>query len=122
MVFLNGDAIPESDEMGRRITDDHFLLMFNASSTDLTFWVPPVAFGDHWVLQLETADGTVGPVDGEAWDAQTEHVIPAHSMAVLSTAVVPPEERQAAEQRALEAMAVAAKKSENPPRRRKTSA
>ena len=32
MVFLNGDAIPELDHMGRRISDDHFLLLFNAHS------------------------------------------------------------------------------------------
>jgi hypothetical protein len=38
-------------------------------------------------------------------------------MVVLSTAVVPPEERAAAEQRAREAMPGAAKRSENPPRR-----
>ena len=30
MVFLNGDGIPEQDQMGRRVTDDHFLLLFNA--------------------------------------------------------------------------------------------
>ena len=30
MVFLNGDAIPELDHMGRPIYDDHFLLLFNA--------------------------------------------------------------------------------------------
>ena len=34
--FLNGDAIPEPDQMGRRITDDHFLLMFNAHSEPIS--------------------------------------------------------------------------------------
>jgi isoamylase len=115
MVFLNGDAIPESDDMGRRITDDHFLLMFNASGEDISFRVPAATFGDHWQLRLETADGTVGPVDGEAWDADTEHVVPAHSMVVLSTAVVPPEEKAAAGERAEKAIASVAKMSENPP-------
>ncbi|WP_375423994.1 glycogen debranching protein GlgX [uncultured Friedmanniella sp.] len=114
MVFLNGDAIPESDDMGRRITDEHFLLMFNASGSDIDFRVPPAPFGDHWVLRLETADGTVGPADVKPWDALTEHAVPAHSMVVLSTVVVPDEEREAAEGRAREAARVAAKKSENP--------
>ena len=55
--------------LGRRISDDHFLLMFNASGEDIDFTVPAATFGDHWQLQLETADGTVGPVSGETWDA-----------------------------------------------------
>ncbi len=120
MVFLNGDAIPESDDMGRRITDDHFLLMFNASGADIDFRVPPAPFGDHWLLRLETADGTVGPGDVKPWDALTEHTVPAHSMVVLSTAVVSAEERTAAGERAREAAPVAAKKSENPRKSRAT--
>lgn len=36
-VFLNGDAIPESDQLGRPIADDHFLLMFNAHREPVTF-------------------------------------------------------------------------------------
>jgi len=115
MVFLNGDAIPESDAVGRRVTDDHFLMMFNASSDDITFRVPPRSFGDHWVVQLDSADGTIGPVPSDPWDADTEHAVPAHSMVVLSTAVVPPEEREASEERALKAAATVAKTSENPP-------
>ena len=50
---------------------------------------PEAAFGDHWVLQLDTAEGTVGPLADQGWDAGTEHDVPAHSMVVLSTAVVP---------------------------------
>ena len=114
MVFLNGDAIPESDDMGRRVSDDHFLLMFNGSGDPLTFHVPEAAFGDHWLLQLETADGTIGPVADQGWDAGTEHEVAAHSMVVLSTAVVPAEEREAAVTRAREAAPSAAKRSESP--------
>ena len=116
MVFLNGDAIPESDDMGRRVSDDHFLLMFNASTDPISFHVPEAAFGDHWVLQLETADGTVGPVEDQGWDAGTEHEVAAHSMVVLSTAVVPAAEREAAVMRAREAAPGLAKRSESPSR------
>ncbi|GAA1431596.1 glycogen debranching protein GlgX [Microlunatus lacustris] len=114
MVFLNGDAIPESDDMGRRVSDDHFLLMFNASPDPITFHVPEATFGDDWVLRLETGDGTIGPVQDQGWDAGTEHAVPAHSMVVLSTAVVPAEEREAAVNRAREAAPTLAKKSESP--------
>ena len=40
MVFLNGDAIPEPDALGRRISDDHFLLLFNAHSEPIAFQLP----------------------------------------------------------------------------------
>jgi len=114
VVFLNGDAIPEADYMGRRITDDHFLLMFNASSQPIDFTVPPRRFGDHWAVRLDTATGEVDPLDG-TWDAGTTHAVPGHSMVVLSTAVVPPEERAAAESRADKAALSVAKISGNPP-------
>ena len=35
MVFLNGDAISEPDPRGERITDDSFLLLFNAAEHDV---------------------------------------------------------------------------------------
>ena len=114
MVFLNGDAIPESDDMGRRISDDHFLLMFNASGDPIDFTLPVPSFGDHWRVRLDAGTGEVDPVD-EIWDAKTTHSVPSHSMVVLSTAVVPPEEREAASSRAEKAIAVVAKISENPP-------
>ena len=61
MVFLNGDAIPELDHMGRRITDDHFLLLFNAHSEPISFTLPPKAFGSNWRIRLDTATGAVDP-------------------------------------------------------------
>jgi isoamylase len=115
MVFLNGDAIPESDVMGRRVVDDHFLLMFNASGEDITFTVPPEAFGTQWLVRLDTSDGTVGPVTDAPWDAGSEHTVPPHSMVVLSTEVVPEPERQAALARAKKESTKVAKRSENPP-------
>lgn len=39
-VFLNGNAISEPGARGERITDDSFLLMFNASPKTLDFVVP----------------------------------------------------------------------------------
>src|SRR6476661_1536079 len=44
MVFLNGDAIPEPDSAGRRITDDHFLLLFNAHTEKIDFHLPSRGF------------------------------------------------------------------------------
>jgi isoamylase len=54
-VFLNGDGIREPGPRGQRIRDDSFLLLFNASETDLKFEIPPARYGEQWVRVLDTA-------------------------------------------------------------------
>jgi isoamylase len=114
MVFLNGDAIPEPDRMGRRITDDHFLLMFNAHSDAIKFTVPPAKFGDEWTVRLDTSTGVVDGEEGPRWLADSAHLVESQSMVVLSTSVVPPEERAAAHSRADKASATVAQSSSQP--------
>ncbi|GAA0977899.1 glycogen debranching protein GlgX [Acrocarpospora macrocephala] len=53
-VFLNGDAITEPDRRGRRITDDSFLLLFNAHFDVITFTIPK-DYGEMWTTELDTA-------------------------------------------------------------------
>ncbi|MDQ1049477.1 glycogen debranching protein GlgX [Streptomyces sp. V4I2] len=53
-VFLNGNAISEPGARGERITDDSFLLMFNASPKTLEF-VVPVNHGRQWQVLVDTA-------------------------------------------------------------------
>ena len=93
--------------------DDHFLLLFNAHSDAITFTMPPKAFGNDWQVRLDTATGAVDPVGAKPWRARSKHAIPGHSMVVLSTTVVPEEERAAAESRAMQAMATTAKASQH---------
>jgi isoamylase len=62
-VFLNGKAITEPDERGERITDDSFLLLFNAAEHDLDFTIPAACYGEHWTLELDTADSRPPPDD-----------------------------------------------------------
>jgi len=112
-VFLNGDAIPESDQMGRPITDDHFLLIFNAHQEPVTFTTPPREYGTNWRIRLDTATGNVDPADAKPWTARSKHSIPAHTMVVLSTSTVPEPARAAAASRARKASATVAKTSEN---------
>jgi isoamylase len=114
MVFLNGDAIPEPDRLGRRITDDHFLMMFNAHTDPIKFTVPPVQFGDKWRVRLDATTSLVDPPDAVTWDADSAHLVEGYSVVVLSTSVVPPEERAAAQSRASKASAAAAKASLQP--------
>jgi isoamylase len=112
MVFLNGDAIPEPDALGRRITDDHFLLMFNAHHEPVDFTLPPEQYGVEWFLHLQT-DG----LPDAHWKAGSTHTVDSHSVTVLSTSAVPPEQASAAQARAQEASTSIAKKSAEVTRR-----
>ncbi len=47
--------------MGRRVTDDHFLLLFNAHNEPIRFTLPSKSFGNDWRLRLDTATGAVDP-------------------------------------------------------------
>jgi glycogen operon protein len=53
-VFLNGKAIQQHDERGRSITDDSFILLFNAHY-EVVNWVIPKEYGRAWTLILDTA-------------------------------------------------------------------
>jgi isoamylase len=54
-VFLNGGAITEADRRGQPIRDDSFLLLFNASTRELEFVLPPARYGESWETVLDTA-------------------------------------------------------------------
>jgi isoamylase len=53
-VFLNGNAIQQRDERGRSISDDSFLLLFNAHHEPVD-WIIPRQFTKAWALILDTA-------------------------------------------------------------------
>jgi len=53
-VFLNGDAISEPDPRGGRISDDRFLLLFNAGGDSVTFTLPEARYGTHWQVYIDT--------------------------------------------------------------------
>jgi isoamylase len=55
MLFLNGQGIPSLDVRGRRIVDDSFLILTNASHTDIEFTLPPEDYGSRWRLVFSTA-------------------------------------------------------------------
>jgi glycogen operon protein len=55
-VFLNGEAITDRDRRGQRVTDESFLLLFNAHH-DAIDWTLPKQWGQWWELVIET----VGP-------------------------------------------------------------
>jgi isoamylase len=57
-VFLNGDAIPEPDARGERVTDESFLLCFNGHDQALDFVIPEIEYATSWTAALDTADPT----------------------------------------------------------------
>jgi glycogen operon protein len=63
-VFLNGDAIPDPDLRGEKITDDSFLVFFNAHYEKLPFTIPNRDWGDRWVVVLDTDDLRLQPEPG----------------------------------------------------------
>ena len=54
-VYLNGSAITEPDDEGRPVSDDSFLVLFNAHWEPLEFAVPDARFGELWSVALDTA-------------------------------------------------------------------
>ena len=56
-VFLNGREIPSRTPTGAEISDDSFLLLFNAYGEPITFTLPTRRFGLRWQVELATGDG-----------------------------------------------------------------
>ncbi len=59
MVFLNGDAIGDLDRRGERVTDDSFLMCFNAHDDDIEMTVPAAGYGEAWTVVVDSASGEV---------------------------------------------------------------
>ncbi|MGC0250812.1 glycogen debranching protein GlgX [Pseudactinotalea sp. Z1748] len=53
-VFMNGEAIEEPDDRGRRVVDDSFMMLINSGNEDLTFHLPGPDYGDSWVVAVST--------------------------------------------------------------------
>ncbi len=56
MFLLNGQAIPTPDERGRRVVDDSFLVLTNASRQSVGFTVPGEQYGKAWRVEVDTAN------------------------------------------------------------------
>jgi glycogen operon protein len=80
-VFLNGKAIQGHDEHGRPITDDSFILLFNAHTGGVR-WTIPTEYAAAWRLVLDTRRRE--PED-EPKDVDGRITTSARSIAVLQT-------------------------------------
>ena len=82
MVFLNGDALHELDDDGKRVRDGSFLLLFNAHYEPLDFTLPSASFGQTWTVVVDTAT-EVGERDA-TFTAGSNARVEARSLIVLT--------------------------------------
>ncbi|RAV18436.1 glycogen debranching enzyme GlgX [Mycolicibacterium sp. GF69] len=83
-VYLNGNGIPDLDVRGQRITDDSFVLCFNAHYEPIDFTMPEQKFGDSWVAVIDTAAD--GEDDATPVAAAQKVTVPARAVVVLQAA------------------------------------
>jgi isoamylase len=81
-MFLNGEAIVSRGPRGEEITDDTFVLLFNAHAEDRVFKLPRRRMGQRWELELTTADPDAG-AGSDSYEAQSEVYVTAHSITIL---------------------------------------
>jgi glycogen operon protein len=60
-MWLNGGAIHEPDPRGQMITDDDFLVLFNADAEEVSFTLPSSTWGDRWLTEIDTCADIVDP-------------------------------------------------------------
>ena len=80
-VYLNGLGIPGLDARGQRVTDDSFVLCFNAHDEALEFTLPPAEFGG-W-LPSSTPPKRTNPVDRQPIPAGGAVQVAARATVVL---------------------------------------
>lgn len=57
MIFLNGQAIREPDQRGKKILDDSFLVLINAAPHPITFKIPETIEGQvQWQIAISTME------------------------------------------------------------------
>jgi glycogen operon protein len=76
-MYLNGDGIAGKDARGRTITDDHFLLYFNADGP-AQVTLPPDEFAKAWDVVIDTsgaADTATTLAAGSTFELDTRTVV-----------------------------------------------
>jgi glycogen operon protein len=74
--------IPGVDHAGERITDDSFLVLFNAGGEDMDFRLPTRRFGAMWTVELTTAEPQRLP-EGERVAPRGTVPVPGWSVVIL---------------------------------------
>jgi isoamylase len=79
-VYLAGEALTETDRRGRRLTDENFLLLFNAGAEAVEFSLPQQLGPGGWLVLVDTSyeqglqeDGAIEP--GSSYRAQGRSLV-----------------------------------------------
>ena len=84
-VFLNGDQLREVDDQGRPLSDDSWLMLFNAHHEDVAFTLPNQRFGPAWCSEIDTSAPDEEP-GARRFEARDPVTVPARSVLVLRRA------------------------------------
>ena len=81
-MFLSGQGLNETDDRGRKVSDENFLVLLNAHHEDVGFTLPATRLGLCWNAWMDTSreDG-LRPAD--CHDGETAYPLQARSMVVL---------------------------------------
>lgn len=83
MVYLNGNAITETTARGERITDDSFIMIFNAHHEDIEFTLPKKDLGASWRLIVDTSDSGGYPDEEKLISAEGTIMVQPRSTLIL---------------------------------------
>ncbi|MEO3759581.1 glycogen debranching protein GlgX [Mycobacterium sp. B14F4] len=82
-VYLNGHGIPDLDVRGQRVTDDSFVLCFNAHHEAIEFTLPAEQFGPAWMPVVNTGADPADESEPKPLNAATAVTVEARSVMVL---------------------------------------
>ncbi|HEU4561023.1 MAG TPA: glycogen debranching protein GlgX [Longimicrobium sp.] len=83
-MLLGGNALMEWDEQGQHVTDDTFVLLFNAAADPVEFTLPGSPRPTRWQTVLDTSRPAAEQAADEH-DAGAKLTLPGRSMVVLRT-------------------------------------
>ncbi|MGH2820623.1 MAG: glycogen debranching enzyme, partial [Actinomycetota bacterium] len=81
-VLLNGEGIPDPGPSGERITDDTFLLLFNAHDGMIDFTLPIASWGEEWTAVIDTNEPALDE-GARSYKAGEEATVEGRSVMVL---------------------------------------
>ncbi len=81
-VYFSGEAITETDVRGRALTDNDFLVLFNAHHEAIAFKLPAYAGTANWLVHLDTSFAD-GRAPRESFDPGTDYALQGRSLALL---------------------------------------
>jgi isoamylase len=85
-MYLNGRGIDGQDARGGALTDDHFLLYFNAAADDVPLTLPPEEYAAGWDVEIDTAGAER---DGKPLAPEATSVLAGRSVLVLREHTTP---------------------------------